>query len=63
MRFRAVKLKPDEFNFAIIKSCGMQSNILEKSIRRASNKFPLSTNFFHFSITAKRQCCALYPYI
>ena len=63
MRFRAVKLKPYEFNFAIIKSCGRQSNALERSVRRAPNTFPLSTAFFHFSVIAKRQCCTLYSFL
>ena len=62
MRFRAVQLKPYEFNFAIIKSCGRQSSPLERFVRRAPNTFPLSTAFFHFSVIAKRQCWALYPF-
>ena len=63
MRFRAVKLKPYEFNFAIFKSCGRQSNALEMSVRKAPDAFPLFTTFFHFSIIAKRQFDALHPFL
>ena len=45
MRFRAVKLKLYEFNFAIIKSCGRQSNAVQRSVTRAPNMFPSSTVF------------------
>ena len=51
--------KPCTASFAIIKSCRMQPNTLERSVNNAAKITPLSAAVFHFSIIASRQCCAL----
>ena len=56
INFDADKLKPYAFNFAIMRSCGGQSDTFERTVRRAPNVLPFSTHFFHFSIMVRRQC-------
>ena len=47
---------------AINNSCDRQSNAFDRSVIRTPNAPPLSTLFFHFSISAIKQCWALNPY-
>ena len=44
---------------AIVKSCAMQPIALERSVNNDAKTPPLSTDVFHFSIIASRQCYAL----
>ena len=62
INFDADKLKPYAFNSATLMSCGRQSKAFDRSVVRAPNVLPLSTESFHFSIMARRQCSALIPW-
>ena len=45
----------------LLHECGKQSKAFERLINSAPNTFPLSTEFFHFSNIASKQCWALKP--
>ena len=57
--FDADKLTSYAFDFAIIRSRGLQSKAFKKSFGRALNVFPLSPDFFHLSVMTRRERCAL----
>ena len=59
INFKAGKVKPYAFSFAIRSSSSRQSNALERSVSRARNILPLSTAFFHFSNNVTSHCCVL----
>ena len=55
------KSNPYAYSLATTKSCGKQSNALDKSVRSAPNPHPpppppLSILFHYFLIITKRQC-------
>ena len=53
--FKAGKLKPYPFNFAIKRSWFRQSNVLQRSVTKAPNTLDF-IDLFYFSNKAKRHC-------
>ena len=59
----AGRSNPYALSFAVSNSWSRQSNALERSVSKAPNVLPLSTELFHFSKRFTRQCCVLYPFL
>ena len=53
-------MTPWAFNFAINKSCGRQSNTLERSVKRAADALDVKA-FYSFSIINSKECFVLKP--
>ena len=53
---------PEACHFAVIRSCGKQTNAFGRSVSNAAYSPPWSSDFSSFPIIATRQLCGLKPF-